>query len=151
MSELPGELADRGIGWQVAGFTIVGCTGTVILWLWDGSEFWAYRILAIAVKDFYWAFILPLAWSFNGVRRMFEKASEIRAAVRERIREKGRQEGLQAGRQEARQEARQELRRHYSSRINEALERFAVTNDGVTTLPLTPEVLAYLLEEPGDE
>ena len=78
---------------------------------------------------------------------MFEKASEIRAAVRERIREKGRQEGLQAGRQEA----RQELRRHYSSRMNEALERFAVTNDGVTTLPLTPEVLAYLLEEPSDE
>ncbi len=139
MSELPGELADRGIGWQVAGFTIVGCTGAVILWLWDGSDFWAYRILAIAVKDFYWAFILPLAWSFNGVRRMFEKASEIRAAVREQIREKGRREG------------RQELRRRYSSRINEALERFAVTNDGVTTLPLTPEVLAYLLDEPGDE
>ena len=82
---------------------------------------------------------------------MFEKASEIRAAVRERIREKGRQEGLQAGRQAGRQEARQELRRHYSSRMNEALERFAVTNDGVTTLPLTPEVLAYLLEEPSDE
>ena len=139
MSELPGELADRGIGWQVAGFTIVGCTGAVILWLWDGSDFWAYRILAIVVKDFYWAFILPLAWLFNGVRRMFEKASEIRAAVREQIREKGRREG------------RQELRRRYSSRINEALERFAVTNDGVTTLPLTPEVLAYLLDEPGDE
>ena len=78
---------------------------------------------------------------------MFEKASEIRAAVRERIREKGRQEGLQAGRQAG----RQELRRHYNSRMNEALERFAVTNDGVTTLPLTPEVLAYLLEEPSDE
>ncbi len=190
MSELPSELADRGIGWQVGGFVIVGCASVAVLWVWDGSDFWAYRIFEIAVKDLYWAFILPMAWSFSKVRRMFEKRSEIRAAARREVIEKAlrkarpeilrearpeilreareevqqevrqevqremREEIQQAVRQaaqQARQETQQEMRQRHSHRMSEAVERFGVANDGVPILALTPEVVAFLSDEPDDE
>ena len=143
MSELPSELADRGIGWQVGGFVIVGCASVAVLWVWDGSDFWAYRIFEIAVKDLYWAFILPMAWSFSKVRRMFEKRSEIRAAAR--------QELIEKALRKARPEIQQEMRQRHSRRMSEALERFGVDNDGLQTLTFTPEVVAFLSDEPDDE
>ena len=56
-----------------------------VLQLWEGSDFWAYRSFEIGTKDLYWMFVLPLAGLFEGVRKLFEKASEIRAAQRAKM------------------------------------------------------------------
>ena len=103
LSDLPNELSDRGIWWQVGGFVIAGCVSVAILQIWDGSSYWAYRSFEIAVKDLYWMFVLPLAGLFEGVRKLFEKASEIRAAQRAKIvrraQEKGRKQAMSQIRQ----------------------------------------------------
>ncbi len=114
LSDLPNELSDRGIWWQVGGFVIAGCVSVAILQIWDGSSYWAYRSFEIAVKDLYWMFVLPLAGLFEGVRKLFEKASEIRAAQREKIvrraLEKGHKQGHEQGHKQAMSQIRQLLR-----------------------------------------
>ena len=94
LSDLPGELVERSIRWQVGGFAIAGCASVAVLQLWEGSDFWAYRSFEIATKDLYWSFILPLAGLFEGVRRMFEKASAIRAAQREKMLRRAREKAV---------------------------------------------------------
>ncbi len=105
LSDLPNELGERGIWWQVVGFAITGCISVAILQIWDGSGFWAYRSFEIAVKDLYWLFVLPLAGVIEGARKMFEKASEIRAAQRAKIVERA----LNRGRRETLAEIRTRL------------------------------------------
>ena len=141
LSELPNELSERGIWWQVAGFTIVAFVSLAVLAEFSGSDVRAYRYLEIAATKLYWAFIIPLGGLFEGVRRMFEKASEIRAAQRAKMRERWTREGRREGRQEARKEV--------SSRLQEAYERFGVERNGVLALPNTPEVEQFLF--PPDE
>lgn len=87
------ELADRGIWWQVTGFTLVGCISLAILELYAGSDAVAYQWFETAVTRLYWAFVVTLAGAFDGGQKLFGKVSETRRAVREKIREKGRQEG----------------------------------------------------------
>ena len=144
-SELPSELSERGIWWQVAGFTIVALVTLAILAEFSGSDVRAYRYLELAATKLYWAFIIPLGGLFEGVRKMFEKASEIRAAQRAKMRERwtseGRREGLREGRQEARKEA--------ASRMQEARERFGIEQNGEKVLTITPEVMRFLF--PSDE
>ena len=150
LSDLPNELSERGIWWQVVGFTIAGCASVAILQIWEGSDFWAYRSFEIAVKDLYWLFVLPLAGAIEGVRKMFEKASEIRAAQRAKIRERGRREGHQAGRREGRQEGRKEGRQEALALIRNTLNSTAASEDpatGAITLTLTREELAALTGE----
>ncbi len=135
LSDLANELSERGIWWQVGGFAITGCVSVAILQIWDGSDFWAYRSFEIAVKDLYWLFILPLAGLIEGVRKMFEKASEIRAAQRAKIRERGRREG------------REEIR----TKVRELLQNPAISKDPETgVITLTPEDVAFLFSEPAD-
>ena len=43
------ELTDRGIWWQVAGFTLVGCISLAILELFAGSDAVAYQWFETAV------------------------------------------------------------------------------------------------------
>ena len=90
------ELTDRGIWWQVAGFTLVGCISLAILELYAGSDAVAYQWFETAVTRLYWAFVVTLAGAIDGGQKLFAKASETRRAVREKIREKGRQEGRRA-------------------------------------------------------
>ena len=141
LSELPNELSERGIWWQVTGFTIVALVSLAILVEFSGSDVRAYRYLEIAATKLYWAFIIPLGGLFEGARRMFEKASEIRAAQRAKMRERWTREGRKQGRQEAQQEA--------SNRMQEARERFGIERDGEKVLTITPEVLRFLF--PPDE
>ncbi len=133
------ELADRGIWWQVTGFTLVGCTSLAILELYAGSDAVAYQWFETAVTRLYWAFVVTLAGAFDGGQKLFGKVSETRRAVREKIREKGRQEGRKQGHQEGQRELSALLRRH-------------ATRDPATgrmTLEITPEVEA-LLDEADD-
>ena len=135
-SELPSELSERGIWWQVGGFTLTGCLCVAILAEFAGSEARAYLYFEIAVTKVYWAFVIPLAGLFDGVRKLFEKRSAIRAKIRQQGVEEGLRQGLSQGR-------RQERRR-----ISETLRRFGTRDEasGAVTLTLTPEAIALLLD-----
>ena len=144
LSELPNELSERGIWWQVGGFAIAGCASVAVLQIWEGSDFWAYRSFEIAVKDLYWMFVLPLAGLFEGVRKLFEKASEIRAAQREKMFRKAHAKGRTEGHTEGRKEGREEA----LARVRSRLQSAAIKKDPATgTITLSPEDLEYLLGE----
>lgn len=138
LSDLANELSERGIWWQVGGFAITGCVSVAILQIWEGSGFWAYHSFEIAAKDLYWLFILPLAGAIEGVRKLFEKASEIRAAQRAKIVERAHNRG--------RQEALAEVR----NRLHSASERFQQKDPATGAPILTPEVIDFLLGESTD-
>ena len=107
-SETPRGLADRGIGWQAAGFTLVALVSLIILELFSGSDFWLYKAFRTTVVQLYWSLVVPLGALFDWGRKMFETGKAIREAKLKQIHDdgwqKGRQEGIQAGRQEGRQE-----------------------------------------------
>ncbi len=136
-SELPSELSERGIWWQVAGFTIVGCVSIAVLEEFAGSDIRAFQYFETAVTRLYWAFVIPLAGLFDGGRKLFEKRSEIRRAVREKIREEGRQEG----------------RRDEVQRVRKLLRSVVVRDDatGSSNFSVTPEELETLLNGDVDD
>ena len=142
LADLPNELGERGIWWQVAGFAIVGGVSVAVLQIWEGTDFWVYRSFEIAAEDLYWLFVLPLAGAFEGARKMFEKASEIRAAQRAKIVERARKRGRKEGRDASRKELRDRLR--------EAAEQFQQRDPQTGAIILTPEVMDYLLGESSD-
>ena len=125
-SELPNELVDRGIYWQIGGFAVFACASVAILSEFAGSEHRVFLYFEIAATKLYWAFVIPLAGLFEGVRRLFEKMSDIRAKRRQRWLDEGRREGRRLERERMRQE----------------IQRLDVT--------LPPEVLASLLEGSDD-
>ena len=136
LSDLPNELGERGIWWQVVGFAIMGGVSVAVLQIWEGSDFWIYRSFEIVVKDLYWFFVLPLAGVIEGARKMFEKASEIRAAQRAKMVERA----LNRGREEARKE------------IRDRLQSPAIPKDPETgAIILTPEAVDSLLGEAADD
>ena len=136
LADLPNELSERGVWWQVIGFTIAGCASVAILQIWEGSDFWAYRSFAIATKDLYWLFVLPLAGAIEGVRKLFEKASEIRAAQRAKMVAKA----MERGRKQALTDVRNRLQ---SSDVSKDPETGAIT----LTVTLNPEDATLLLGE----
>ena len=136
LSDLPGELVERGIWWQIAGFAIVSAVSTAALVEFEGSETRAYQYLETACKTMYWANVFALIGLFEGVRRMFEKASELRARYREQAERRAVERGMKQGIKEG--EERQRARRR------EAMSRFGVEVGGVRMLPDTPEVQRFL-------
>lgn len=130
-SDLPNELIDRGIYWQVGGFTLAAVASVAILAEFSGSELRAFIYFEIAVTRLYWALVIPLAGLFDGARKMFEKMSDIRAKRRQRWLDEGRREGHQEGRREGHQEGRreghQEGRRQERERMRAELRRLGVT------------------------
>ena len=107
---MPNELVDRGIYWQIGGFAVVAVASVVILAEFGGLDGRAFLYFEIAVTKLYWAFVIPLAGLFDGVRKMFEKMSDIRAKRRRRWLDEGRREG----------------RRQERERMREALQRLGV-------------------------
>ena len=140
LSDLPGELDERGVWWQIAGFAIVSAAVTAALVEFEGSDTRAYRYLEVAVKTLYWANVFVLIGLFEGVRRMFEKASELRARYREQAERRAVERGIKQGVKQG--EERQRARRQ------EAMSRFGIEVNGVRALPDTPEVQRFL---DGDE
>ena len=136
-SELPSELSERGIWWQVAGFTIVGCVSIAVLEEFAGADIRGFQYFETAVTRLYWAFVIPLAGLFDGGRKLFEKRSEIRRAVREKIREEGRREG----------------RREEVQRVRKVLRSVVVQDDttGSSTFNVTPKELETLLNGDVDD
>ncbi len=105
-------LADRGIGVQAAGFTLIGGVCLVILQLFAGSDFWVYQWLKTAAFDLYWAFIVPLAALIDWGRKMFERGKAIREAQKARMVEKAREEGRKNAREEEHKRIRKALEKH---------------------------------------
>ena len=128
--ELPGELVDRGIYWQIGGFAVVALSSAVLLVEFAGSDYRAFLYFEVAATKLYWAFVIPLAGLFDGVRKMFEKMSEIRAKRRQRWLDEGRREGRQEGRRQERERVRAEVQRLGAA--------------------LSPEIVASLLDDPDD-
>ena len=88
--ELPRELIDRGIMWQVVGFAIVGVTATTVLAIYSETDVLPFRFLEVATTKLSWAFVPTVASIAEWSRKMFEKRSEIRAQARREFREKER-------------------------------------------------------------
>ena len=99
---MPETLVNRGVGWQAAGFTLTGIACLAILKSFEGSDFWLYQWFEKAAVDLYWSFIVPLAFLFDWVRKMFESAKAIREAKKAQIREKAIREGTQGENQRIR-------------------------------------------------
>ena len=89
-SQVPEALANRGVGWQAAGFTLTGIACLLILKSFEGSDFWLYQWFEKATVDLYWSFIVPLAFLFDWVRKMFESAKAIREAKKAQMLDKER-------------------------------------------------------------
>lgn len=140
LSDLPGELAERGIWWQVAGFAVVSAVCTAVLVEFEGSETRAYQYLETACKVMYWANVFVLIGLFEGVRRMFEKASELRARYREQAERRAVERGMKKGMKQGIEQGIEQAR----ARRKEALSRFGVEVNGVRMLPDTPEVQRFL-------
>ena len=134
LSDLPGELVQRGIWWQIGGFAAASATSVALLVEFDGSGTRAYRYFEAAVRVVYWANVFVLIGLFEGVRRMFEKASELRARYRAQAEKK------------AEERAERRARERDRNRRREAYTRFGVEVDGVRMLPDTPEVREFLDE-----
>ena len=132
LSDLSGELTERGVWWQIAGFAIVSAAATAVLVEFEGSETRAYQYLETACRTMYWANVFVLIGLFEGVRRMFEKASTLRARYREQAERRAEERGIKQG------EERQRARRR------EAMSRFGIEVNGVRALPDTPEVQRFL-------
>jgi hypothetical protein len=151
-SQFPETLASRGVGWQAAGFTLTGIACLVILKLFEGSDYWLYQWFEKAAVDLYWSFIVPLAFLFDWVRKMFESAKAIREAKKAQIREKATQEGLRQGLEQGLeqgveqgieqglQQGLQQGSQEENQRIRELLERHGVT--------LPPEVAEAIFSSP---
>ena len=141
-SEVPNELAERGIWWQVGGFTVTCVACALILQLNAGSGALWFQCFEIIATQLYWAAVLPLAGLFEGVRQMFQN---IR---------KQKEYAFQMGYQQARQEmglpptrepdtpAPSASESHTSRRMSEAIQRFSVAEDGV--VKISEETLAAI-------
>ena len=88
--QFPEALVNRGVGWQAAGFTLTGIACLLILKLFEGSDLWLYQWFEKATIDLYWSFIVPLAFLFDWVRKMFESAKAIREAKKAQMLDKER-------------------------------------------------------------
>lgn len=125
LSEVPNELAERGVWWQVAGFAIFCTASAVILGTLHDSEAPAYRYFEITVTKLYWALIIPLAGLFEGVRTMFHN---IR---------KQKEYAYRLGYEQARRDLGVPPEQPVSSasRVAAAIARFGVEEDGVVKIP----------------
>lgn len=71
-SEVPNELAERGIWWQVGGFTLTCVASALILQIYAGSGAVWFQYFELIATKLYWAAVLPLAGLFEGACKMFQ-------------------------------------------------------------------------------
>ena len=133
--QLSEGLGDRGIGVQAAGFVIVGCVSLLVLQWWSGSENFLYHGFEVLVTRLYWAFVVPLAATFDWGRKMFEKGKAIREAKKAEI--------LAKMREQVAEQVREQVRQEEHERIKAQLEKAGVS--------LTPEVAARVFSKSADD
>ena len=124
VEEITSSLKQRGAIWQAAGFAAVGTASVAMLWVYSDSDHWiagSYRLAATQVN---WAYFGIIALSIEGVRIVFEKATEIRRRYSEQADARAMEKGLVRGRAEGREEGRNEGEREALARVrSEMLKR----------------------------
>ena len=91
-SQVPFQLDQRGILWQVIGFAIIGIVTTSTLAIYSGADTVPFRFLDIATSKLNWGFVPAIAFLIEGTRDMFRTNAEIREAARKKVRDQGRRE-----------------------------------------------------------
>ena len=130
MEEITLALRERGAVWQAVGFAALGAASTSVLSVYSDSDHWIMSTYRIGATQQQWAFLAIIALAIEGVRTMFEKATEIRrrysakadAKAEAKGRDEGRQEGVALGRTEGRQEERERFRAEFLKRGIELTE-----------------------------
>ena len=109
VEEITSSLKQRGAVWQAAGFAAVGTASVAALWVYSDSDHWiagSYRLAATQVN---WAYFGIIALSIEGVRIVFEKATEIRRRYSEQADAKAIEKGKQQGERETLERVRSEM------------------------------------------
>ena len=130
MEEITLALRERGAVWQAIGFAALGAASTSVLSVYSDSDHWIMSTYRIGATQQQWAFLAIIALAIEGVRTMFEKATEIRrrysakadAKAEAKGRDEGRQEGVALGRTEGREEERERFRAEFLKRGIELTE-----------------------------
>ena len=122
VEEITSNLKQRGAVWQAVGFAVVGTATAAALWVYSGSDHWIAGTYRLAATQINWAYFGIIALAIEGVRVVFEKATEIRRRYSANAdakaeakgivkgREEGREEGRELGREEGRELGREEGR-----------------------------------------
>ena len=113
IEEITSSLKQRGAVWQAIGFAVVGTASVAALWVYSDSDHWIAGTYRLAATQINWAYFGIIALSIEGVRIVFEKATEIRrrysAKADAKAMEKGREEGREEGEREALARVRSEM------------------------------------------
>lgn len=109
VEEIASSLKQRGAIWQAIGFAVVGTASAATLWVYSDSQHWIVGTYHLAATQINWAYFGVIALAIEGVRIVFEKATEIRRRYSEKAdakaMAKGRNEGIVLGREEGEREA----------------------------------------------
>ncbi len=121
VEEITLNLKQRGAVWQAVGFAVVGTATAVALWVYSGSDHWIVGTYRLAATQINWAYFGIIALAIEGVRIVFEKATEIRrrysAKADAKAKAEGREEGVTVGRELGREEGREEGEREALARV----------------------------------
>ena len=121
IEEITSALRERGAVWQAVGFAALGAASTAALSVYSDSDHWIISTYRIGATQQQWAFFAIIALAIEGVRTVFEKATEIRrrysAKADAKAKAKGRNEGIALGRNEGIALGREEERERFRSEL----------------------------------
>ena len=97
VDEITATLRERGATWQAAGFAFMGIGSVALVSVYSDSDHWAIAAYHLATTQYIWAFLAPIAIAAEGVRKMFERATEIRRRYSEKADAKAEAKGIAKG------------------------------------------------------
>ena len=109
MEEITATLRERGAVWQAVGFAALGAASTATLSVYSDSDHWIMATYRIGATQQQWAFFAIIALAIEGVRTVFEKATEIRRRYSAKADAKAEAKGEAKGREKERERFRSEL------------------------------------------
>ncbi|MXZ00249.1 hypothetical protein F4Y93_06215 [Candidatus Poribacteria bacterium] len=125
MEEIASALRERGAIWQAVGFAALGAASTSVLSVYSDSDHWIMATYRIGATQQQWAFFAIIALAIEGVRIVFEKATEIRrrysakadAKAEAKGEAKGRNQGIAIGREKGIAMGREEERKRFRAEL----------------------------------
>ena len=100
IEEITLSLKERGVVWQAVGFAVFGTASLAALSVYSDSHHWIITTYRLAAIELNWAYIAIIALAIEGVRKVFEKATEIRRRYSEQADAKAIEKGKQQGERE---------------------------------------------------
>ena len=126
VEEITSSLKQRGAIWQAAGFAAVGTASVAALWVYSDSDHWIAGSYRLAATQINWAYFGIIALSIEGVRIVFEKATEIRRRYSQQADAKAMQKGLVKGLVKGREEGREEGEREALARVRSEMQKHGI-------------------------